>query len=130
MSLPPDAIPATSAQLPPLPAHLIYKLVAASEWRVAESVQRYTGSVDDRRDGYIHLSTAAQVETTLAKYFSAVDDLLLVAVNPLLIAADLRYEPSRGGAQFPHLYADLPVAACQVLAHRALADAPWRLADA
>jgi uncharacterized protein (DUF952 family) len=116
--------------LPPLPAHLIYKLVAAAEWQSARPVGCYTGSIDDRRDGYIHLSTAAQVEGTLAKYFGAVDDLLLLAVDPQLISADLRYEASRGGALFPHLYADLPIAACQVWARRALATGPWQLLNA
>jgi uncharacterized protein (DUF952 family) len=130
MSLSPTSAPAITDQLPPLPEHLVYKLVAASEWQAATAVGSYQGSTDDRRDGYIHLSTAGQVESTLAKYFGAVDELLLVAVDPQLITADLRYEASRGGALFPHLYADLPVAACQVLAHRLLANAPWQLADA
>ena len=130
MSQPSTSIPARTDQLPSLAEHWIYKLVAAREWQAAETVGRYPGSMDDRRDGYIHLSTAAQVETTLAKYFSEVDDLLLVAVDPSSISPDLRYEPSRGGALFPHLYADLPIAACKVLAHRAQANAPWQLADA
>ena len=130
MSQPSTSIPARTDQLPSLAEHWIYKLVAAREWQAAETVGRYSGSMDDRRDGYIHLSTAAQVETTLAKYFSEVDDLLLVAVDPRLLSADLRYEASRGGALFPHLYADLPIAACKVLAHRARANAPWQLADA
>lgn len=92
---------------------LVYKLVPASLWREAEARGRFTGSPVDLADGYIHFSTAAQVAETAAKYFTGVSDLLLVAVATADVAESLRYEPSRGGALFPHLYADLPMSAVQ-----------------
>jgi uncharacterized protein (DUF952 family) len=66
------------------------------------------------RDGYIHFSTAAQLKETARKYFSGTPDLLLLAVEVARLNAlpsELRWEPSRGGDLFPHLYADLPIAA-------------------
>lgn len=94
---------------------IIYKLVPASLWREAEALGRFTGSPVDLADGYIHFSTAAQVAATAAKYFTGVSDLLLVAVATADVAAALRYEPSRGGALFPHLYADLPMTAVRAV---------------
>jgi uncharacterized protein (DUF952 family) len=87
--------------------------------------------VDDQvvvqlRRSYVHLSAADQVAGTLAKYFADVPDLILLAVDPAMLGADLRYEPSRGGALFPHLYAPLPLAACQALAWRAQPALPWQ----
>lgn len=90
---------------------VIYKLVPASLWREADARGRFTGSPVDLADGYIHFSTAAQVAETAAKYFTGVSDLLLVAVATADVAGALRYEPSRGGALFPHLYSDLPMSA-------------------
>lgn len=94
----------------------IYKLVEATTWRVAEKRGRFTGSRVDLADGYIHFSTAAQVEETAAKHFAGVRDLLLVAVSESDLGAALRYEPSRGGDLFPHLYADLPLSAVRAVA--------------
>ena len=65
----------------------------------------------DHADGYIHFSTVDQVRETAAKHFAGQNDLLLVAVDPSPLGAALRYEPSRGGALFPHLYAPLPLTA-------------------
>lgn len=92
-------------------AATIYKLVAAGAWREAEALGRFTGSAVDLADGYIHCSTAAQVAETGAKHFAGVRDLLLVAVAAAAVAPMLRWEPSRGGALFPHIYGDLPLAA-------------------
>jgi L-fuculose-phosphate aldolase len=116
--------------LPPLDTQRIYKLVAAAEWQQAALEGAYCGSADDLRDGYIHLSCADQVAGTLARYFAEVADLLLLAIDPAVLGADLRFERSRGGALFPHLYAPLPVAQVRIWARRPAADAGWHLVDA
>ena len=91
---------------------VIYKLIAESMWRDAEASGYFSGSSVDARDGFIHFSTAAQVAETAARHFAGATDLLLVAVRADKLAkADLRWEPSRGGDLFPHLYADLPMKA-------------------
>jgi uncharacterized protein (DUF952 family) len=90
---------------------LIFKVCGAAEWAAAEQAGHYAGSADDARDGFIHFSTAAQLPGTLAKYFAGRDDLLLVAVQAGTLGAALKWEPSRGGNLFPHLYAPLPVSA-------------------
>jgi uncharacterized protein (DUF952 family) len=89
---------------------LVYKIVAADEWARAQQTGVFEGSTLDRTDGFIHFSTAAQVAETAAKHFAGQDDLLLVAVDDKDFGDKLVYEVSRGGAQFPHLYAPLPVA--------------------
>lgn len=86
---------------------LIYKIMSASEWREAEANGRFDGSGVDRRDGFIHFSTAAHVRETAARHFAGVHGLLLVAVDPA--ALPLRWEASRGGALFPHLYQSLSI---------------------
>ena len=89
----------------------IYKIVPAASWRAAEAAGRFIGAGVDLADGYIHFSTAAQVQDTAARHFAGVTGLLLVAVDVGVLADALRWEPSRGGDLFPHLYADLPLAA-------------------
>jgi uncharacterized protein (DUF952 family) len=89
----------------------IYKIVAVEEWREAEQAGRFSGSAVDLADGYIHLSTATQVAETAAKHFAGRGDLLLVAVDEAALGRQLRYEASRGGALFPHLYGPLPLSA-------------------
>jgi uncharacterized protein (DUF952 family) len=90
---------------------LLFKIVAAEEWRAAEAAGTFSGSAADRADGFIHFSTAAQAAETAAKWFSGRDDLILVAADADAVGAGLRWEPSRGGALFPHLYATLPMKA-------------------
>ncbi len=90
---------------------LVFKIVATEEWRAAEKDGAFTGAAVDRADGYIHFSTAAQAPETAAKWLAGRDDLTLVAVDAVALGADLRWEPSRGGALFPHLYAALPMSA-------------------
>ena len=85
----------------------IYKICPAAAWREAEQHGVYRGSADDARDGFIHFSTAAQVAGTAAKHFAGRDDLVLVAVSADALGAALRWEPSRGGHLFPHLYGEL-----------------------
>ncbi|HEY8064709.1 MAG TPA: DUF952 domain-containing protein [Methylosinus sp.] len=89
---------------------LIYKLLPASLWREAEAAGVFAGAGIDLADGYIHFSTRAQVEETAARYFNGVADLLLVAVEAEPLGDALKWEPSRGGDLFPHLYGALPVA--------------------
>ena len=85
----------------------VYKIVDEGEWQAAIASGSYKGSADDRRDGFIHLSTSSQLEGTLAKHFAGRDGLLLVAVEIPKIADRLKWEPARGGDLFPHLYAVL-----------------------
>jgi uncharacterized protein (DUF952 family) len=92
---------------------LIYKICPEPLWRQAEAVGIFSGAPVDRHDGYIHFSTANQVRETAAKHFSGQDDLLLIAVDEGELGPALRYETSRGGDLFPHLYAPLPVDAVQ-----------------
>lgn len=87
---------------------LIYKLLPAPLWREAEAAGFFAGAGVDLADGYIHFSTRAQVEETAARYFSGVAGLLLVAVEAEGLGAALKWEPSRGGDLFPHLYGTLP----------------------
>jgi uncharacterized protein (DUF952 family) len=89
----------------------IYKIVTRSQWREAEQSGVFHGAPVDRADGFIHFSTVGQVAETAAKHFADQDGLLIVAVDEAALSGALKYEVSRGGALFPHLYADLPLAA-------------------
>jgi uncharacterized protein (DUF952 family) len=84
----------------------IYKICPAALWRDAVVAGIFRGSPVDLADGFIHFSTAAQVAETAAKYFTGQDDLVLAAFDDGEIG-DVRYELSRGGQLFPHLYAPL-----------------------
>jgi uncharacterized protein (DUF952 family) len=90
---------------------IVYKIVATEEWAEAEAAGAFTGASVDRADGFIHFSTAKQAPETAAKWFAGRGDLTLAAVNTEALGDDLRWEPSRGGALFPHLYAALPMSA-------------------
>lgn len=90
---------------------LIYKIVPEAPWRKAEAEGTFAGAPVDLADGYIHFSTAAQVRETAAKHFAGQDDLLLAAIDADRLGEALKWEPSRGGALFPHLYAALDLAA-------------------
>jgi len=96
---------------------VIYKLVDAEDWQVATVDGTYPGSAVDVRDGYIHMSTADQLDETARRHFPGLPDLLKVTIDTAALAAlpdeALRWEPSRGGALFPHLYAPLPLSAVQ-----------------
>lgn len=89
----------------------IYKIVPAALWREAERHGVFRGAPIDIADGYIHFSTAAQVEDTAAKHFAGQADLLLVRVDAQRLGDGLKWEVSRGGALFPHLYGVLPLSA-------------------
>jgi uncharacterized protein (DUF952 family) len=88
-------------------APIIYKICRADEWREAERQGVYAGAPIDRQDGYIHFSTAEQVAETAARHFAGMNDLVLVAIAAEPLGQALRWEPSRGGALFPHLYGAL-----------------------
>ncbi|HPG89891.1 MAG TPA: DUF952 domain-containing protein [Hyphomicrobium sp.] len=88
----------------------VFKIVPAAHWRGALAAGAFDGSADDIRDGYIHLSTAEQVPGTLAKYFRDQPDLLIVGFASADFGQALKWEPSRGGALFPHIYGSIPVA--------------------
>lgn len=92
---------------------LVYKIVPASLWREAERTGVFTGAPVDLADGFIHFSTAGQTVETAAKHFSGQKDLLLVAAEADDFGDAMKWEVSRGGALFPHLYAPLPVAAAR-----------------
>jgi uncharacterized protein (DUF952 family) len=89
----------------------IYKILPASLWSEAIVAGTFAGSPLDVADGYIHFSTAAQVRETAARHFSGQADLLLIAVPSSALGATLKWEPSRGGDLFPHLYSPLPTTA-------------------
>jgi uncharacterized protein (DUF952 family) len=90
---------------------VVYKIVATDEWRGAEAAGVFAGASVDRADGFIHFSTAEQAPETAAKWFAGRNDLTLVALDAAALGGDLKWEPSRGGALFPHLYAPLPMSA-------------------
>jgi len=89
----------------------VYKIVAADLWQAAEGGGVFTGAGIDLNDGFIHLSTGAQARRTAALYFKGQGNLVLVAIDGAKRGAALKYEPSRDGDLFPHLYGPLPLAA-------------------
>lgn len=86
---------------------LIYKILTEAEWEAAKTAGRFDGSTVDRKDGYIHFSTALQAQETARRYFCGVDGLVLLSVPTEVLGPELRWEPSRGGDLFPHLYGPL-----------------------
>ena len=90
---------------------IVYKICPAPLWRDAERDGVFRGSEVDLKDGFIHFSSAEQARETVAKHFAGEDDLLLIAVDDARLGAALKWEPSRGGALFPHLYGELDLAA-------------------
>ena len=89
----------------------IYKIMLAEEWRETEKSRLFAGSEIDRRDGFIHFSDASQAKATAERYFRGQDGLVLVAADAAQLGEALKWEPSRGGALFPHLYGTLPMSA-------------------
>lgn len=90
---------------------MIYKITPRDAWEQAVQAGIFKGAPVDEQDGFIHFSTAAQVVETAAKHFAGQDDLMLVAVEAARLGQALKWEPSRGGELFPHLYALLPMEA-------------------
>jgi uncharacterized protein (DUF952 family) len=99
---------------------LIYKILRAAEWQALLDAGQSPGAPVDLADGFVHFSTADQVAETAARHFAGIGDLVLLALDAAALGPDLRWEPSRGGALFPHLYA--PFRLADVLWHRPL---PW-----
>jgi uncharacterized protein (DUF952 family) len=90
---------------------MVYKICPSTLWRAAERDGLFRGAPVDLADGFIHFSSAAQVAETAARHFAGMKDLVLVAVDATALGDALRWEPSRGGALFPHLYAALAMTA-------------------
>lgn len=89
-----------------------YKILSAADWRLLLAEGHYEGSAVDLADGYIHMSTKDQLEQTAAKHYAGLNDLMLVEVALPSLGDTLVWEPSRGGALFPHIYGPLPASAC------------------
>lgn len=85
----------------------IYKILPRADWTAAHEAGRYEGSPLDRQDGFIHFSTAAQAPETARRHFAGQADLVVLEVEADDLGDTLRWEPSRGGDLFPHLYAAL-----------------------
>jgi uncharacterized protein (DUF952 family) len=97
----------------------IYKILPRRDWEAAWNVQRYEGSEVDRADGFIHFSTAAQAQETAARHFRGQSGLVVLEIEADDLGEALKWEPSRGGALFPHLYGSLD---CALV--RGVAEAP------
>lgn len=100
----------------------IYKILPRAEWTAAQALGRFEGSAVDHQDGYIHFSTAAQAPETARRYFAGQADLVVLEVEGDHLGETLKWEPSRGGDLFPHLYGPLAVTAV-LAAHEAPLDA-------
>ncbi len=89
----------------------IYHICRREEWQAAQAAGRYGGSAQDAEDGFIHFSTAAQVAESAARHRKGQSGLVLLAVDPEALGSALKWEASRRGEPFPHLYGALPLAA-------------------
>ena len=98
----------------------IYKICTKAEWQTAIAAGEFAGSAADVKDGFIHFSTAGQLRETATKHFSGQTDLVLVEVDPIRLGSALKWEPSRKGDLFPHLYSPLPIDAA-----RTAEPLPW-----
>ena len=97
----------TETQFPPV----AYKVLTGSQLAELEENASFAGSFADLADGFIHLSTAEQLPATLDKHFAGHSDIHLAAVDIAALGGAVKWEPSRGGDLFPHIYADLPLSA-------------------
>lgn len=88
----------------------IYKILPRTAWLEAQTQARFTGAAIDLADGYIHFSTGAQAQETARRHFQGVADLVVLEIEAADLGAALRWEPSRGGDLFPHLYGVLDTA--------------------
>jgi uncharacterized protein (DUF952 family) len=89
----------------------VFKILDTDEWKAAQKVGVYPGSAADKTDGFIHLSTSAQLAITLTKHFAHLDNLTLVSIESDALSSALKWEPSSNGDSYPHLYGDLTLAA-------------------
>lgn len=83
---------------------LIYKILTSEQWTTLETTGTFAGAPIDLADGYIHASTAKQAQETTDKHFAGQDGLILAALDSETYGEDLKWEVSRGGAEFPHIY--------------------------
>jgi uncharacterized protein (DUF952 family) len=90
---------------------IAYKVMTAAEFARMQREQMFHGSSADLADGFIHMSTAAQLPVTLDKHFHGQTDLVVAAIDLPRLGDAVRWEPSRGGDLFPHCYGPLPMAA-------------------
>ena len=88
-----------------------FKVLTQQQWADFERERVFRGAPVDIADGYIHLSTAEQLEGTLAKHFAGQTELMIAEVDLICLADAIRWEKARGGELFPHLYAELPITA-------------------
>ena len=110
--------------------HPIYKICPGSAWREAERQGVYRGSADDARDGFIHFSTAAQLEGTARKHFFGQTGLYLIEVDADALGAALRWERSRDNELFPHLYGELDLGlVLRVISMRTRSDGDHDIAE-
>ena len=93
---------------------MIYKILSQNEWSQAQQAGEFAGSAVDHSDGFIHFSSALQVTETAAKHFAGQNDLILLAIDEILLGDELKWEVSRGGGLFPHLYATLDISSVKV----------------
>jgi uncharacterized protein (DUF952 family) len=103
------------------PTRLVFKILRDAEWEDAVAASTYGGSALDHEDGFIHLSTVDQVCETAARYFAGQADLVLVAFHEGSLG-DVKWEASRGGDLFPHVYGAIPTAAAEWVKPLPLAD--------
>jgi uncharacterized protein (DUF952 family) len=89
------------------PSKLVVKLLRPAEWEIFVATGAFIGSSDDRRDGYIHLSTPDQMTGTIAKWFAGENGVVAVTFDTASLADDLRWESAGNGALYPHLYRPL-----------------------
>ncbi len=113
----------------------IYHICRRDEWQAAQAAGSYSGSSQDQADGFIHFSGPAQVVESAAKHRAGQSGLVILEVDPVALGPALKWEPSRGGQLFPHLYGRLPAAAVRRVADLPLgADGrhifPWGLSAA
>ncbi len=88
-----------------------FKILTHQQWADFERERVFRGAPVDIADGYIHLSTAAQLDGTIAKHFAGQTDLMIAEVDLICLGDAIRWEVARGGELFPHLYAELPITA-------------------
>ena len=88
---------------------MIYKVCSKVVWEEIRQLTSWNGSPHDHRDGFIHFSTASQLEGTVRKHYAGQTDLILLAIDAETLGDALKWEPSRGEDLFPHLYGPLPI---------------------
>lgn len=94
---------------------IIYHMAERADWVAAEAAGAYGGGAQDRSDGFIHFSTGAQIVESARRHRAGAANLVLLEVEAAALGAALRWEASRGGEPFPHLYGPLPVAAVRAV---------------